>query len=108
MRNRRRQNQMSFKLNKTGSRWKRKKSVKVAGVVMLTNLLPHVTSDDIRQIFMAEGTVTQAFTNYDAKTGKSSCTAEVHYANKNDARKAQQKLNGATIDGKPVTVRLKT
>jgi len=50
--------------------------------------------------------VTQAYVKYDPRTGKSTGTAEIHYANRDDARKAQRELNGRLVDQAPMTVRL--
>lgn len=83
-------------------------SAVVPGVIVISNLLPHVTSEDVRKIFNSVGNVTQAFINYNGKNGNSTGTGEVHYAVGNHAKKAYQVLQNATIDGQAVRIRLKT
>ena len=73
---------------------------------MIEGLQSHVTSDDIKEIFEREGTVTRAYVNFDQNNGKSTGTACVVYARRADARQAQRALNGAKIDNKPVRVSL--
>jgi len=73
-------------------------SFSTTGKVVVTNLKPHVSSDDIKEIFEKFGTVTQAYVKFDANTGASTGTAEVFYARGADARNAQLELDGAKID----------
>jgi len=80
-------------------------NIETTGKVIVKNLGSHVTSDDVKEIFEKVGTITQAFVRFD-KTGKSTGTAEVVYARKDDARKAQRDLDGAQVDGIPINVTL--
>jgi len=80
-------------------------NIETTGKVIVKNLGSHVTSDDVKEIFEKVGTITQAFVRFD-KTGKSTGTAEVVYARKDDARKAQRDLNGAHVDGISIDVTL--
>jgi len=80
-------------------------SIETTGKVIVRNLGSHVTSDDVKEIFEKIGTITQAFVKFD-KNGKSTGTAEVVYAKKDDARKAQRDLNGAHVDGVAINVAL--
>jgi len=73
-------------------------SFSTTGKVVVTNLKPHVSSDDIKEIFEKFGTVTHGFVKFDAVTGASTGTAEVFYARGADARNAQMELDGAKID----------
>jgi len=81
-------------------------NIQTTGKVIVTNLKPHVTSDDIKTIFESIGTVTQAFVKFDRSNGQSTGQAEVVYAKRQDARRAQKELNGAKIDDGPVYVKL--
>jgi len=102
----------------TGGRWnsvnngriqspnrRKKLNIQTTGKVIVSYLGSHVTSDDVKEIFEKTGTITQAFVKFD-KTGKSTGTAEVVYARKVDARKAQHDLDGAQVDGVPIRVNL--
>jgi len=80
-------------------------NIQTTGKVIVSNLGDHVTSDDVKEIFEKTGTITQAFVKFD-KSGKSTGTAEVVYARKNDARIAQRDLDGAQVDGKTIRVNL--
>jgi THO complex subunit 4 len=80
-------------------------NIETTGKVVVSNLGSHVTSDDVKEIFEKIGTITHAFVTFD-KSGKSTGTAEVVYARKDDARRAQRDLDGAQVDGTPINVTL--
>ena len=73
---------------------------------MVTDLQPHVSSDDIKEIFEKFGAVTKAYVQFDAVSGASTGTAEVFYARGAEARQAQKELDGCKIDGGVIRVRL--
>lgn len=67
--------------------------------------LAHDASEDILRAAFAEyGEVTEVFVVYDRYTGRSRGFAFVTMANRQQAASAAQKLNGATLQGKPLRV----
>lgn len=73
--------------------------------IMLTNLDPQLTEDDCLEIFQKCGPVTRAVIHYN-RDGSSQGTAEVHFANKNDALRAVDEYDAAQIDGRPMYVKV--
>jgi len=73
--------------------------------IMLTNLDPQLTEDDCLEIFQNVGPVSRAIIHYN-RDGSSQGTAEVHFANKNDALRAVDEYDAAQIDGRPMYVKV--
>jgi len=73
--------------------------------IMLTNLDPQLTEDDCLEIFQNVGPVSRAVIHYN-RDGSSQGTAEVHFANKNDALRAVDEYDAAQIDGRPMYVKV--
>jgi THO complex subunit 4 len=72
---------------------------------MLTNLDPQLTEEDCHEIFQNVGPVTRTVIHYN-RDGSSLGTAEVHFANKNDAMRAVDEYDAAQIDGRPMYVKV--
>lgn len=67
--------------------------------------LPHDASEDaLRAAFGEYGEVTEVFVVHDRYTGRSRGFAFVTMANREQAASAAQKLNGVTLQGKPLRV----
>jgi len=67
--------------------------------VMVSNLEPDVTEDDVKDIFAQIGNVKSVQLMYN-KEGQSQGTAEVTFRAKDDAEKAVTEYNEAEVDGK--------
>lgn len=77
------------------------------GTVKVSNLRPHITSDDVKEIFEKIAPVMQAFIKYD-HDGEHTGTAVVQYAKKADARSAWKSMDNLEVDGVPMRVTLGT
>ncbi len=68
------------------------------------NLSYQTTEDDLRQLFMGAGEVASVAIITERDTGRSKGFAFVEMANDDDATKAQQMFNGATLDNRTLRV----
>jgi len=68
------------------------------------NLSFNTTENDLQDAFAAHGTVTQANLMMDRATGRSRGFAFVTMGSSEEANKAIEALNGASIDGRALTV----
>ncbi|MGB8648916.1 MAG: RNA-binding protein, partial [Anaerolineae bacterium] len=68
------------------------------------NLSYQTTEDDLRQLFVGAGTVNSVALIMDRDTGRSKGFAFVEMANDEEAQKAQQMFNGATLDNRTLRV----
>ena len=68
------------------------------------NLSFNTTENDLQDAFAAHGTVTEANLMMDRATGRPRGFAFVTMSSPEEAQKAIQALNGATIDGRALTV----
>jgi RNA recognition motif-containing protein len=67
--------------------------------------LPHDASEDaLRAVFSEHGEVTEVFVVHDRYTGRSRGFAFVTMASSEQAASAALKMNGATMQGKPLRV----
>ncbi len=68
------------------------------------NLSYQTTEDDLRQLFMGAGEVTSVAIIMERETGRSKGFAFVEMATEEEAQKAQQMFNGATLDDRTLRV----
>jgi len=68
------------------------------------NLSFNTTENDLQDAFAAHGTVTEANLMMDRATGKPRGFAFITMSSPDEAQKAIQALNGATLDGRALTV----
>jgi len=68
------------------------------------NLSFNTTENDLQDAFAAHGTVTEANLMMDRATGKPRGFAFITMSSPEEAQKAIQALNGATVDGRALTV----
>ncbi len=68
------------------------------------NLSFDTSEDRLREIFEEHGTVTSATLIMDRETGRPRGFAFVEFADAADGRKAIEALNGASVDGRDLTV----
>jgi len=73
--------------------------------LLVSNLHFNVTQQDVKELFAMCGAVKKASVNFD-QAGRSKGTAEVIFARRADALTAQQRYNGATLDGMPMRIEL--
>lgn len=72
--------------------------------IYVSNLSPHVVSEDLKNQFSKYGVVASANVIIDKFTNRSKGFGFVTMPNDDEAEKAIQEMNGASIDGKAVTV----
>jgi RNA recognition motif-containing protein len=69
--------------------------------VIVNNLRPDVTSQDLQEIFKMIGPVKQAFVSFDEQ-GRSRGAGEVQFKNDQNADIAVSRLHGMNVDGRPM------
>ncbi len=74
--------------------------------IYVSNLSPNVGNEDLKEIFAEYGAVTSANVILDRYTGKSRGFAFVEMTNDDEADKAINELNGATLDNNTITVNI--
>lgn len=72
--------------------------------IYVGNLPWKVTDDELREMFQAHGTVSRAEVIMDRATGRSRGFGFVEMENDNEAEQAIEALNGADVEGRPLTV----
>ena len=72
--------------------------------IYVGNLAYATTNDDLRGAFEAFGEVTEARVMQDRETGRSRGFGFVEMANNDEAQQAIEKLNGAQLQGRAITV----
>lgn len=72
--------------------------------IYVGNLVWGCTSDDLLNLFSAQGQVTRAQIVMDRETGRSRGFGFVEMANDAEARKAIEALDGTDFNGRPLTV----
>jgi len=82
-------------------------SIQTGTKVRIENLQFTVTDTDLLELFEKVGPVKSATVHYD-RSGRSEGVAEVTFTRRADATAAIQQFNGASIDGKPVTLTVAT
>ncbi|KAI8910896.1 hypothetical protein EDD86DRAFT_189236, partial [Gorgonomyces haynaldii] len=73
--------------------------------LVVSNLAPSVTQNDVKELFSKIGPVKSAQLNFNEQ-GKSKGVATVLYQNPGDAAKAYQEYNTRTFDNKPMRIEL--
>lgn len=73
--------------------------------MLVSDLDPQVTEEDVIDIFTNVGEVKDAIIYYD-RDGRSLGTSEVTFLRKNDALKAVEEYDGAEVDGRPMYLKL--
>jgi RNA recognition motif-containing protein len=68
------------------------------------NLSFNTTENELQELFSQAGTVQEVMLMQDKFTGKSRGFAFVTMASEQDAQNAISKLNGQTVEGRPLTV----
>lgn len=76
----------------------------MATKLFVGNLDWTVTSDDLKQIFAAAGTVTDAVVISDKMSGRSRGFGFVEMSSDEEAKKAVETLNGSDLKGRKINV----
>ena len=73
--------------------------------VLVANLVHDITDSDVKELFSTVGEVLSAKVKYD-RSGRSTGTATVFFAQQSKAIKAAKDFNNRTLDGKPMQVKV--
>ncbi|RAL53030.1 hypothetical protein DM860_016265 [Cuscuta australis] len=75
----------------------------IGSKLFVSNLDVQVSNDDIRELFSEMGELIRYAIHFD-KYGRTSGSAEVVFARRNDALKALKKYNNVMLDGRPMKI----